>query len=96
MEFVAVTVNVYAWPPANVPVTVSGLVVPLVDKEIEGLLVTVYEVIEDPPVAPAVNGTDTVVEFVTETVPIVGACGTNDPPPNPNARDPTILMSGLI
>jgi hypothetical protein len=27
-------------------------------------------------VAPAVNGTDTVLELVTETVPIVGACGT--------------------
>jgi hypothetical protein len=33
-------------------------------------------VIEEPPVAPAVNGTETVVELVTETVPIVGACGT--------------------
>ena len=29
-----------------------------------------------PPVAFAVNGTDKVVELVTVTVPIVGACGT--------------------
>jgi hypothetical protein len=33
-------------------------------------------VIVEPPVAPAVNGTDTVVAFVTVTVPIVGTCGT--------------------
>jgi hypothetical protein len=33
-------------------------------------------VIEEPPVAPAVKGTETVVELVTATVPIVGACGT--------------------
>jgi hypothetical protein len=33
-------------------------------------------VIAEPPVAPAVNGTDKVVELVTVTVPIVGACGT--------------------
>jgi hypothetical protein len=33
-------------------------------------------VIADPPVAPAVNGTEIVVELVTDTVPIVGACGT--------------------
>jgi hypothetical protein len=29
-----------------------------------------------PPVAPAVNGIDTVVVLVTVTAPIVGACGT--------------------
>jgi hypothetical protein len=33
-------------------------------------------VIAEPPVAPAVNGTETVVVLVTVTVPIVGACGT--------------------
>jgi hypothetical protein len=33
-------------------------------------------VIADPPVAPSVNGTEIVVELVTDTVPIVGACGT--------------------
>jgi hypothetical protein len=57
-------------------VTVNGVEVPETDKDIEGLDVTVYEVIDDPPVAPAVNGTETVVVLVTETVPIVGAWGT--------------------
>jgi hypothetical protein len=33
-------------------------------------------VIVDPPVAPAVNGIETVVLFVLVTVPIVGAAGT--------------------
>jgi hypothetical protein len=32
-------------------------------------------VIEALPVLPAVNGTETVVEFVTDTVPIVGVPG---------------------
>jgi hypothetical protein len=32
-------------------------------------------VIDEPPVAPAVNGIETVVELVTDTVPIVGVCG---------------------
>jgi hypothetical protein len=67
---------VYAWLEAKVPVTVSGVVVPETDKAIDGLEVAVYEVIAEPPVAPAVNGTDKVVELVTVTVPIVGACGT--------------------
>jgi hypothetical protein len=38
--------------------------------------VAVYPVIVEPPVAPAVNGTDTTPEEPPEAVPIVGACGT--------------------
>ena len=34
--------------------------------------------IELPPVAPAVKGIETVVVLVTVTVPIVGACGTEE------------------
>jgi hypothetical protein len=41
LAFVAAIVNVYAWPATKVPVTVRGDVVPDVDKDIEGLLVTV-------------------------------------------------------
>jgi hypothetical protein len=67
---------VYAVFAAKVPVTVSGVEVPETDKETEGEDVAVYEVIADPPVAPAVKGTDKVVELVTVTVPMVGACGT--------------------
>jgi hypothetical protein len=37
----AAIVNVYAVPCTNVPVTVTGEDVPEVDKEIDGLLVTV-------------------------------------------------------
>jgi hypothetical protein len=38
--------------------------------------VAVYVVIDFPPVAPAVNGTETTPEVPPEAVPIVGACGT--------------------
>jgi hypothetical protein len=31
---------------------------------------------EEPPVAPAVNAKDTVVEFVTDAVGVPGTCGT--------------------
>jgi len=59
---------------AKVPVTVMGLDVPLYDNEIDGLEVKVTEVNTEPPVSQE-KGIDTVVVFVTETVPIVGACG---------------------
>ena len=58
----------------NVPVPVDGEDVPDVEIEIDGLETTVVDVIDFPPVA-AVHGTETVVEFVTVTVPIVGVCG---------------------
>jgi hypothetical protein len=38
--------------------------------------VAVYVVIAEPPVAPAVNGTDTTPDVPPDAVPIVGACGT--------------------
>jgi len=74
--FTAAIVNVYEVPATNVPVTLNGEEVPDTEREILGLLVAVYEVIAEPPVAPAVNGIETVVLLVTVTVPIVGACGT--------------------
>jgi hypothetical protein len=61
---------------AKLPVTVKGDEVPETERDIDGLLVTVYEEIDLPPVAPAVKAKDTVVELVTEAVPIVGAAGT--------------------
>jgi hypothetical protein len=75
LALTAAIVNVYAWLEANEPVTVNGVETPETDKEIDGLEVTVYEVIEEPPVAPAVKGIETVVLFVLVTVPMVGACG---------------------
>ncbi len=72
---VAVTVNVYSVPITKVPVTVKGLDVPEVLKAIEGLEVTVYEVIGNL-LKGAVNVSDTVVEFVTVAVPTVGVVGT--------------------
>ena len=71
----AAIVKVYAVPAIKDPVTLSGLVKLDVEREIDGLDVTVYAVIVDPPVPPAVNGIETVVVFTVETVPIVGACG---------------------
>jgi hypothetical protein len=38
--------------------------------------VAVYPVIAEPPVAPAVNGTETTPDVPPVAVPIVGACGT--------------------
>jgi hypothetical protein len=73
--FVDVIEKVYAVPPAKVPVTVNGLDVPVVVREIDGVLVTVKEV-GKPPVG-VVNGIDTVVLLVTETVPITGLSGTS-------------------
>jgi len=61
-------------PPAKLPVTVNGLVVPEVDNDIEGEEVTVYEVIGSLLVG-AVNVRDTVVAFVAVAVPTVGANG---------------------
>jgi hypothetical protein len=73
---VADTVNVYAVPAVK-PITVIGLVVPVVTID-PGLLVTVYLVIVAPPLlAGAVKATVAVVLFVTAAaVPIVGAPGT--------------------
>ena len=58
----------------KVPVTVRGLDVSDVLKAIEGELVTVYEVIGSLDEG-AVKVNETVVEFVTVAVPIVGALG---------------------
>jgi hypothetical protein len=76
LALTATIVNVYPVFEANDAVPVSGVDVPLVDTDTDGLDVVVYEEIAFPPVAPAVNGIETVVPFVLETVPIVGACGT--------------------
>jgi hypothetical protein len=56
------------------PVTTSGLDEPVAVK-FPGLDVTVYPVIDDPPVAFAVKVTDACA-FPPVAVPIVGACGT--------------------
>jgi hypothetical protein len=78
LVLVAVAVNVYS-VPTNRPVTVTGLEDPVPTK-FPGEDVTVYPVIESPPVALAVIGTD--AEFVDELYcapivfvgdPIVGA-----------------------
>ena len=78
--FTAVTVYVRAVPEPTVSDTVIGLVAlvaVLPDEE-----VAVYVETDAPPVAPAVNGTDTFAlpeydwALGTEAVPIVGACGT--------------------
>jgi hypothetical protein len=71
LAFVKLIVKLYAVFFTNVPVPVDGEEVPDDEIEIEGLDVIVTPVIALPPVA-AVQGTETVVEFVTETVPIVG------------------------
>jgi hypothetical protein len=61
--------------PEAVSVTTIGLDAPvLVNPEEE---VTVYPVIAEPPVAPAVKVTDE-VPLPAVAVPIVGACGTED------------------
>jgi hypothetical protein len=71
--FVAVTVNVYDIPVVR-PDTMIGEDDPVAVCPPED--VTVYSVIEDPPVAPAVNGTEIDVAVFCNGVPIVGACGT--------------------
>jgi len=73
LAFVAVTVNVYAVSFVR-PVTVIGDDAPDAVM-LPGDDVTVYDVIADPPVAPAVKGTDACA-FPDVAVPIVGACGT--------------------
>jgi hypothetical protein len=73
VPFVFVAVTVYVYVPFTVSVTVTGLVPVAVTPEEE---VTVYPVIADPPVAPAVNVTVTVPPETRDAVPIVGACGT--------------------
>lgn len=72
-EFVAYTVNVYALPNDN-PVTVIGLVVPVAYAPV--FAVTVYDVIAEPLVAPAVKGTLIEDESTKVGVPTVGASGT--------------------
>jgi hypothetical protein len=75
LAFTAATVKVYAIPAAYVPVTVNGLVVPVVVKAIDGEETTVYEVILDPPFAAAVNARETSVGLTTVAVPIVDVAG---------------------
>jgi len=75
LALVAVTVNVYAVPFVR-PVIVMGEEdeLPVIPP---GFEVAVYEVIADPPVAPAVNVTDASPDTpAVLAVPIVGACGT--------------------
>ena len=73
LAFVATAVKVYAVPSVK-PVTVKGDDAPDAVSP-PGLDVTVYPVIADPPVAPAVNATVTCkLPFVKES--IVGAAGT--------------------
>lgn len=73
LAFVAVAVNVYAVPFVR-PVTTKGDDAPVVVR-FPGEDVTVNSVIDEPPVAPAVNAIDTCeIPFVTES--IVGASGT--------------------
>jgi len=70
---VATAVNVYDVPFVK-PVTTNGDEAPDAVR-LPGLDVTVYPVIAEPPVAPAVNATDTCA-FPPVTESIVGACGT--------------------
>ena len=74
MPLALVDVTVYVLDPAVVSVMIMGLDAPVFVMPDED--VTVYDVIADPPVAPAVNGTETVLYAVDEAVPIVGAAGT--------------------
>jgi hypothetical protein len=60
--------------PAVVSVIVIGEEDPVAVTPDED--VTVYPVIVEPPVAPAVKVTDTTPLVPPEAVPIVGACGT--------------------
>jgi hypothetical protein len=60
--------------PAAISVTVIGLDAPVLVRPEEE--VAVNPVIVEPPVAFAVNGTDTTPDVPPEAVPIVGACGT--------------------
>ena len=64
----------YAVPVVK-PETVTGLDAPVPVMEL-GEDVTVYPVIDEPPDAPAVKGTDAVVAAGDVADPIVGACGT--------------------
>jgi hypothetical protein len=73
LAFVATTVKVYAVPFVK-PVIVIGLDEP-VPVMFPGLDVAVYPVIDEPPVAFAVNDTDACA-LLAVTSPIVGACGT--------------------
>jgi hypothetical protein len=66
--FVAATTKVYAVLAANAPVAVSELAVPLADKETEGVLVTVYPVIAEPPLFASVK--DSVTEVGPTTVAV--------------------------
>jgi hypothetical protein len=67
-----VAVTVYVRVPAAVSVMTIGLEAPVLVMPEED--VTVYPVIEDPPVAPAVKVTDAFPSPAV-AVPIVGACG---------------------
>lgn len=71
------TVNVYPVPNVYGPVINRGLDVPevITRPATAGLEVTVYPVIAEPPVAPAVNGIDTDVSLGDVGVPRVGAAG---------------------
>jgi hypothetical protein len=60
--------------PPVISVTVIGLDAPVLVRPEED--VAVNPVIVEPPVALAVNGTDTTPDVPPEAVPIVGACGT--------------------
>jgi hypothetical protein len=75
LAFVAVTVKVYEVPADN-PDTEMGLdaLVPVIPPGDE---VAVNVVTVEPPVAPAVKGTDA-VDPLSVAVPIVGAWGTDD------------------
>jgi hypothetical protein len=76
LAFVAVSVNVYPTFEAYVPVAVTGLDVPEVDNEIDGLDVAVIDEIAFPPVAPAVKARETTVVLEIVAVGVPGACGT--------------------
>ena len=70
LAFVAVRVNVYAVFEAKVPVTVTGDVVPVTDKAIDGEEVAVMALIVFPPVF-TVNGIVTDVELTTVGVAVI-------------------------
>src|SRR3989344_4569618 len=71
----AVTVKVYAWPLVS-PVTTIGELAPATGATSGGLTVTVYPVMDEPPMSVgAVNATDAWVSPAM-AVPMVGAPGT--------------------
>src|SRR3989344_733725 len=71
----AVTVKVYAWPLVS-PVTTMGELAPATGATSGGLTVTVYPVMDEPPMSVgAVNATDAWVSPAM-AVPMVGAPGT--------------------